>query len=108
MTGKTCTVRYATTGVCGKPAVHRFVTKYAEGEEFYECAEHYTGPPMREKAPAFTVGERVTVTHVGVTKVGTVETVGRTRVGVRVATYGGKHTKVVTVPMTEVEKAATF
>lgn len=36
--GRTCTVRYATTGACGKPAVHAFVSR--GGEVFAECAEH--------------------------------------------------------------------
>lgn len=39
--GRTCTVR-SSTGVCGKPAVYAFVSRYsAPGEVFAECAEHH-------------------------------------------------------------------
>lgn len=36
--GRTCTVRYAVGGECGKPAVHAFVA--STGEVFAECSEH--------------------------------------------------------------------
>lgn len=38
---KTCTIRSAVSGVCGKPAVYSFESKLYPGEIFSECAEHY-------------------------------------------------------------------
>lgn len=38
--GRTCTVRFATTGACGKPAVFAFESSVT-GEIFAECAEHH-------------------------------------------------------------------
>lgn len=104
MTGKTCTTRLATGGVCGAPAIAVFAPKFVgRGEVFYECAVHYTGPPMREPEPErLVVGARVGVIHVGVHKTGRVVKVTPTKVHVEVATYGGKATKVIVRPKTEV------
>lgn len=41
VTGRTCTVRNAVTGECGKPAVFAFESRWAPGEVFAECAEHH-------------------------------------------------------------------
>lgn len=48
------------------------------------------------------VGMTVGVVHIGVRKYGEVVKVGRTRVHVKIATYGGKATKVIVRPITEV------
>jgi hypothetical protein len=37
--GRKCTVRFATGGKCGKPAVYAF--KSSTGEIFAECREHH-------------------------------------------------------------------
>lgn len=58
----------------------------------------------RQGAPV-EVGDRVTVTHIGVAKTGRVVKVGRTRVHVEVVVYAGtprERTKTIVVPKTEV------
>lgn len=58
----------------------------------------------RKGAPV-EVGDRVTVTHIGIAKTGRVVKVGRTRVHVEVVVYAGttrERTKTIVVPKTEV------
>jgi len=104
----TCTVTHA-MGRCGKPAVVTFTT--TAGETFAECAEHATGPmghgTTRVEAAPFEIGERVTVEHIGVAKIGRITKVGRTRVTVEVTVGRGTtaRTKEITRGFAEVRKA---
>jgi hypothetical protein len=69
----TCTIRTATGGVCGKPAVHTFTT--SRGDTFAECADHH----IATSDAALLVGATVTVRHAGTAKTGTVRKVTATR-----------------------------
>lgn len=97
----TCTVRFATTGPCGEPAVQIVVTP--SGKKFAECAAHASPPVGRIRvipvdsgevltaAPVapFAVGDTVAVGHGGIRKVGVVTAVRRTRATVEVPNRDG-------------------
>lgn len=75
-TPATCTVRYATTGACGAPAV------WSDGT-YAECATHAVEPGAMAtarpaaKVGAYAVGDRVTVARHGKRYEATVVRVGK-------------------------------
>jgi hypothetical protein len=90
----TCTVRTATRGACGGPAVTTFTGR--GGETFAECAEHAVTVPT--PTPEVATGARVEVRHAGLTKVGHVTRLTPTLAFVEVTTRGGRGRSIVRVP----------
>ena len=85
MTATTCTVRFATTGACGKPAVYTFTGM--NGEHFGECAEHYRPQDhARVAIEGRRIGDRVEVYRHGKCYLGTV---------VKVTATGRVHAEVI-------------
>lgn len=85
----TCTVQFATTGKCGRPAV------WTDGT-FAECAEHAADAGALAKAPAaaaarvgeYAVGDRVRVARYGKVYDATVTKVGARGAAYATFTYG--------------------
>jgi hypothetical protein len=56
----TCTVQYAVTGKCGKPAVFSYTQPWEGGETFHECAQHAADPNSLARAYAATPARKPT------------------------------------------------
>lgn len=95
----TCTVRTATGGCCGKPAVYTFTG--SGGEVFSECADHYAGPVVPQggwgSSVGPRVGDRVTVHRHGKTYDAVVTRVGKRGAVYARVTYGNGVTRTVRV-----------
>ena len=96
---RTCTVRNAVTGACGKEAVRTFQSRLT-GETLAECAEHDSRgtalDPMQESsATGPRVGDAVTVRRHGKTYDARVSRVGKRGAVYAVVTYGNGATREV-------------
>ncbi len=96
MTDHTCTIRTATAGVCGKPAVYTWIA--GNGETLGECAEHYI-PTSSDRAPVsgYRVGDAVDIQRHGKTYVGRVVRVGARGAVYAAVTYNNGATREVRV-----------
>lgn len=94
----TCTVGpSAVTGErCGAPAVVTFTGR--DGKVFAECAEHDVSHIVAPKPSDFAPGVIVVVEHIGIAKVGVVESVARVNAKVRVPLADGSE-KVLSFPV---------
>jgi hypothetical protein len=104
--GRTCTIPVdGGAHLCGAPAV-RILGSHGQ---FAECAAHDAGPiGTTATAADFAPGDRVTVSHVGIDKIGTVVRVARTRCVVSVPVFTGTRratTKDITVAIADVRPA---
>jgi len=93
-TPSTCTVRFATRGACGKPAV------WSDGT-FAECAEHAADliALARREATPFgrALGDEVEIHRHGRTYIGTVVRIGARGAVFAEVTYGNGAKRVVRV-----------
>lgn len=96
----TCTVRSATRGACGAPAVAHFIGR--DGVTYAECADHFT-PTSAPTAPV-AIGDRVDLRNAGRDYVGTVVKIGRLLAHVEFA-YNNGSVRTVTVPLNDVKVA---
>ena len=95
MSQHVCTVRYAVTGICGKPAVHTFTG--TRDEIFGECAEHFDPRSHTPIEVGTKVGDEVIVKRHGKGYIGTVTQVTSNGVVYAEVTYGNGVTRVVRV-----------